>query len=221
MKSLFAVIALFLVGCLGCASTQPATSPYNPRERDLAVTLTFPDGGLCSGTPVARNTILTAGHCVDKNQRALAVDGVPTMVREVILDGENNDHALVIVNLSFRDWARFGKLPQIGDRLHIYGNPGGLPDLYREGEFTAYLRDDGFTFYLFDMNIWHGDSGAALWNSRGEVVNTVTGYFYETNPITGAQWKIAIALPFAFTAAEWARAGIADPMPVETVFTRY
>lgn len=220
MKSLLITLALFLAGCIGCTSTPPKESPFKPRERDLAVTLTFPDGGLCSGTPVARNTILTAGHCVSKDQRAMSVDGVPTMIREVILDGENNDHALVITNMSYREWARFGRLPTVGDRLHIYGNPGGLPDLYREGEFTEYLRVDGFTFYLFDMNIWHGDSGAAIWNDKGQVVNSVTGYFLERNIFTGAQWRIGVALPFAFTAEEWARAGIEDPMPQETVLAR-
>lgn len=219
MKSLFTILALFLAGCIGCTSTPPAQTPFDPRERDLAVTLSFSDGGLCSGTPVAPNTILTAGHCVDKNLRSLSVDGVPTMVREVILDGVNNDHALVITNLSYGDWAGFGDLPKVGDTLHIYGNPGGLPDLYREGQFVEYLREDGATYYLFDMNIWHGDSGAAIWDNDGRIVATVTGYFFETNPFTGSEWKIGIALPFAFTEDEWARAGITDPMPQENVFT--
>lgn len=210
MKSLFvAAIAIVLTLVSGCSSAADRL-----KERNLSVQLGFKGGGVCSGTPVSRNTILTAAHCVDDKPRSMTVDGVPTGIREIIDDG--NDHALVVTYSGFTKRASFGPHPTVGDHLHIFGNPAAIEDSYREGTYSAPLTAEGTRWYTIDMNVWHGDSGAAVWNEDGQIVLMITAYYIEVNPFTGASFKLALALPFDFTDAEWKRAGVTSPQPRET-----
>lgn len=206
MKALISfVLSLSLAAC--AATPFPASAA----EVDLAVRLEFIGGGICSGTPVGPNTILTAEHCVSKGMRGMLVDSDFTVVTRVETDG--NDHALVVTAKRYSNWAKFGRTPRVGDKLRIYGNPAGIEDMYREG---LMVLDDGEGFdrtWFVDMNMWHGDSGAALFNARGQIAATVTGYIYETNPRSGATWVMGLALPWAFTAQQWSDAGVASDMP--------
>lgn len=208
MKSLFAIAILFLAGCIGCTSL-----PTQASEKDLAVQLNFPSGGLCSGTPVSRTAILTAYHCVDDAPTSMTVDGQPTVITRIISDGK--DHALLLTQMRYKSWASFGALPRAGDQVHIWGNPAGLNDLYRSGWYIGLAEG----VYLYDMNVWHGDSGAAVLNDRGEVVGVITGYFIEHNPAAGSSFRVTIVYPFAFSAKDWAAAGIKSPQPAEWIFT--
>jgi len=161
-------------------------------------------GGVCTGTPVAPQTILTAGHCVDELLRSVVVDGVDTAVYEVLLDG--NDHALIRTALAYSDWAVFGDLPVPGDKVHFFGNPMGLEDVYRLGDVAASQQIKGEPVYLLDVNVWHGDSGASIFDASGKVVMVVSGYYNFTNPLSGADFKLTYALPMHFTPEQWARA---------------
>jgi hypothetical protein len=159
-----ALLAGFLLAVSGCASLPPEVLA----KRSVAV-LDLTEGGTCSGTLVGPSTLLTAAHCLE-GADLVAINMVPVNVLRIELDGA--DHARVTVDHVFPHWAPMGSEPAQRDRVFMYGNPAGRRDLYREGYISG---SDGKTVYV-DIEIGHGDSGAALFNERGQIIGVVTGY---------------------------------------------
>jgi hypothetical protein len=184
MRHALALALGILLGAAGCVSKEPVE---DIAKRAVAV-LELTDGGTCSGTMIAPSVLLTASHCLEGTD-LLTVNTTPVNVLKVEHDGA--DHARVTVDHAFPHWAPMGSEPAQRDRVFMYGNPAGRRDLYREGVIAG---SDGKTIYV-DIEVGHGDSGAGVFNERGEVVGVITGYGQHY------AFVIAIVLPFAFSDA--------------------
>ena len=186
MKLLLAI--LLLTGCMA-GQGRAADKDYTHRIERV-------DGNsVCSATAVGQRTLLSAAHCFKDKPGVIVVDGIAVGVLGIELDGK--DHALVTVTITFANVAKVSTTatvgPAQGARVHWYGQPMGLEQVYGEGIVVG-MRDDR---YLLDANIWFGVSGAGLFNERGEVVGVVSG-------ILGEQiYKLGFAWPLAFTQEQW------------------
>lgn len=123
------------------------------------------ESGICSGTAVGPDLLVTAQHCGDIK----AVGGVPVTV-EVVERGDRDFVLLRVRGVEFKTWARRGAAPRQGDRLRWWGNPVGEADVYREG-YVARVSEG---VIVIAAQICKGDSGAGLFNRRGEVVGIVS-----------------------------------------------
>jgi Trypsin-like peptidase domain len=136
------------------------------------------DDGVCSGTIVAPNVILSAAHCfrdededlglVGPVRETMEVDGYKVTILEVLFDG--NDHALVKVDTSFRHVAKLGKPPAVGAHVHYWGNPARMNNVYREGYIAGYQHG----LMLMSVNGFFGDSGAGVFDESGNVVGVMS-----------------------------------------------
>lgn len=184
---------LALAAVLGASC---CTVPKIETSEKSTYTLEFADGH-CSGTSITENVILSAAHCFTTDEAiTFKIDGRTAKVKKIARDG--NDHVLVMVDIAFENQARLTNKKLIkGDKIYFYGNPG-LRHLYRTGYMAGY-RD---TALVLDINGWHGDSGAAIFNDEGNIVTVVSAGY------THAQFKMTIAYPLAFTRAQYERFGL-------------
>ena len=188
MIKLLALAVVLTTSC--CTIQQIETS-----ER-TAYTLEFAQGH-CSGTAISENVILTAAHCFETDEAiSFKVNGRQTKVTKIARDG--NDHILVMVDISFATKAELSsKAAKVGDKVFYYGNPG-IKHQYRTGYVTGF-HDKAM---LLDVNSWRGDSGAAIFNERGEIVGVVSAM------AVNDMFKLTIAYPLAFTRAQYERFGL-------------
>lgn len=168
--------------------------------------------GYCSGTSVGPQTLLTATHCLVTGGELKAVDGAPAKVTFTTSDG--HDHTLMRVDGSFPMWANLDvDGPMQGDHVRYWGNPNGHPNLYREGYIAGYciapkecldktkVKGVDLTgpLYVLLTPGWNGDSGAGIFDDKGNVVAVVSARdtFAPTMPVV-------LAVPFHFTPAQLA-----------------
>lgn len=186
IRLLFAAALALLAGCSGC-STVPHVA-----VKPATVRLDFPSGVVCSATAVGEYTLLTAAHCFRQGAGEVNVSG--RKAGFVIVASDEKDHVLVRVTARQAHIAQRGMARQ-GDVVFVHGNPGGLADVLRFGR-VASVQPDGTL--LVDANNYKGDSGGAIFNERGQIVGVVTG-------VSIREWfTLTVALPIAFTAAQWA-----------------
>lgn len=171
MRILAAMLVL-LTGC-GCVSV--------PSHDSLQATtlhiLTASDKGamVCSGTATGPAELTTAKHCVD-GFALKQVNGTDVTVASTRYVGD--DEAVITLSApAFKHWARPGTTPKQGDRIRYWGTPLGIPGVYREGIVVA-VTD---SVIVADLQVCHGDSGAGLFNDRGEMVGVVVQMLPEQN----------------------------------------
>ncbi|SDQ42469.1 serine protease [Pseudoxanthomonas sp. CF125] len=180
MKLLLAT--LLLTGCVQGKAVE---------SKDYTHRIELVTGGVCSATAVGSRTLLTAAHCVTTKPKVLVIDGTAAGVLDITLDGK--DHALVSVTITFDHVAKVAATPKQGARVHWYGQPMGLEQVYGEGIVVGH-KDDR---YLIDgSQIWFGSSGAGLLNDQGQVVGVISGF------VAKDQFKLGWAWPLAFTAEQ-------------------
>jgi V8-like Glu-specific endopeptidase len=184
MRTLAILAAVMLAGC--------GAVPRKTTHR-----LTFGDG-VCSATAVGRNTILSAAHCFE-GAHSLSIDGVPVEVAKIVSDG--SDHVLVTVSATFQDVAKRGHSTHVSDRVHYWGNPTGLHDLYREGYVAGVAIIGGKAVTLIDSNIFYGDSGAGVFDASSRLIGVVSVLYQDTNR---GYIKFMGMYPLRFTAKQWA-----------------
>lgn len=159
-----ALILSGLVAIAGCANHRTIESS----AKASTLRLDLVDGS-CSGTSIGYKLILTATHCFNSGA-LLLVNNTPVNVESFRDDGA--DHRVIVLDTDFPPYAKFGKAPEQGDPIFMYGNPMGLHDILRRGQ-VAGSYDRG---YLLDMTVGPGDSGAGVFNERGELIGVVYGY---------------------------------------------
>lgn len=171
------------VAIAGC--TNPRAIEKQAKASTLHLGLT---DGNCSATSIGYKLILTATHCFNTGH-LLTVNDQPVNVESYRDDGA--DHRVIVLDTDFPPYAKFGKVPEQGDRAFFYGNPMGLRDVLRRG-VVAGLADRG---WLVDMTVGPGDSGAGVFNDRGELIGVVYGY--------GNQHAFHIGLMQPLAEGEW------------------
>lgn len=128
--------------------------------------------GHCSATAVGPHTILTAEHCISPTA-SYSIPGGKLQIKSILRDG--NDHVLLEVDKKFDVWAQINLTqPETGTHVYIWGNPGELSDVYREGTISGVVEEDDKTVILVDINGFFGDSGSGVFNEKGEVVGVIS-----------------------------------------------
>ena len=172
MRTILLALLLLVAGC-GCVSV-----PSHNALQDFYVNIQAfsPAGGrICSGTKTGPAELTTAKHCVSGYALKL-VNGVAVSVAGIRYKGE--DEAVVTLSKPmFKAWAKRGPTPNPGDRVRYWGTPLGIPNVYREGIVVA-VTDK---VIAADLRVCHGDSGAGLFNDRGEMVGVVVAMLPEQN----------------------------------------
>lgn len=183
------LILLALLFVAGCAGAHPTDFKAYTLRLDF-------ERGVCSGTAVGPNVLLTATHCFEGGGRLLAINGAEHYALKIVKDGK--DHSLVRVTASFDKWATIGLYPNAGDRVRFLGNAAGEADMYREG-YVVRARSDEL---LIDSRGFGGDSGAGIWNHKGQLIAVLYGGKFWVGG-QGTRLDLILAWPLAFTADDW------------------
>jgi hypothetical protein len=166
MRALVAGILLVASGAVIAGNVGLRRTEANVHEFTLLVE--FLDGGHCSGTKVARSTILLAAHCLSPGMTAVLIEKTPVAI--VAIDEGPGDQARLTLRAEFKRWAVIGRPPVQGDEVFFFGNPAHHRDQLRRGYISG-TRDDGLITAM--LPLWRGDSGSAVFNERGQIVALV------------------------------------------------
>lgn len=215
MKALRSIIAATVLSLLsfGAFAKNPVAERAI-RTTHRIVFRTVIDGHACSATAIGPHTLLTATHC-ELGTDSVVIDGTPADI--LAINRDLNEHSILFVNYTFKSWAAFAKTPAtIGDRVFIIGNPGELSSVYREGYVSSTPHPTGFfdlgpARILYDLNGYHGDSGAALFNEAGEIVCVVSATDFQSNPDDPTSIKLMVGFIINFTEKEETEATLWTP----------
>jgi hypothetical protein len=159
-------------------------------------------GGHCSATAVGPQALLTASHC-EAPSNTILIDGTTHHVMAFFRD--DFDHTLFMVDETFPAWAKVSNdAMQPGDDIFIFGNPSDFDDLYRKGTVGSYPTRVFKTMpmaaeFLLDINGFPGDSGAGIFNTKGELVGVVSfGKLKETTKDKWPTYKLMGGYPLQF-----------------------
>jgi trypsin-like peptidase len=203
---------LFLCALMALALMRTCTAGPAPVTARLTI-----DGATCSGTVVAYNVILSAQHCFEDRDEIDEILGIPpkpapsTMkvdgytVEIVGLVFDDNDHALVKVGFTFKDFAKLGVRPAVGAHVHYWGNPAGVNNVYREGYVTSYHHGE----MVIDVNGFFGDSGAGIFDEDGKVVGVMSSIEFHRHQ--GLTFRLMGASELEFTPLQYSMMGVSAP----------
>jgi S1-C subfamily serine protease len=176
-----ALRAALLTAVLALAAAACQQPDIHDQVRAATVRVEFADN-VCSGTAIGPQEILTATHCIRVGV-PLRIDGKE--VDYTVQQNDGRDHVVLTVTEIRKVYARIGEAPKTGDIVFIWGQPLGLENILRYGRVAGKRGRD----YLFDINAIQGDSGAAIFNRRGEIVGIVSAVG------GGGPFLLAIAYP--------------------------
>jgi hypothetical protein len=158
----------------------------------------------CSATAIGPHALLTASHC--EHPFDLIMVDSETMRVSVHPMRDNLDHTIYIVDGTFPVWAKFAtEPPQQGDEFFYFGNPGKDTGYLRKGYIAGFdptqLSENQI---VLDVNGYYGDSGAALFNTKGEIIAVFSQLQTQHDDNNAA--KFCYAWPFNFAQVQLDRA---------------
>ncbi len=151
----------------------------------------------CSGFLVAKNKLVTAGHCIksqsdcESNSWVFDYKVSYSAQDEVVVDkskvykcksiisrsldsSSQNDYALIELAEDVEDrkplkFRKTGKA-KVGDELVVIGHPTGLPTKIAAG---AKVRKVGSVFFTANLDTYGGNSGSAVFNATTGVIEGI------------------------------------------------
>lgn len=168
----------------------------------LIMQQTISDGAVCTATAIGPRALLTATHCENPTDD-LEVDHHPLQIMKRLRDG--NDHTIYIMANTFFPVTVNVDETELseGDDVFIIGNPTGYRKILRKGTFSGiYYADepaeDGQDHreLIYDLNIGVGDSGAAVFDSKGDVTGVISMM------VSKDGFRLSQCFPLAFTQAQ-------------------
>jgi len=197
LRAALMFVFMFLIGPIGVSNGQSSTpnvyaTAHRTTHQIFEATIVS-EPRACSATAIAPHALLTASHC-ELPTNAVAVDGSRDImeIQGVIRDGY--DHTIYLVSGTFKHYAEFSSArTNVGDDVFLFGNPGELSDILRKG-YIAKAPLDNVTaiqrMFLgpiadqvtYDFNGFFGDSGAAIFNSTGEIIGVVSQILSQSSP---------------------------------------
>ncbi|MFT5355912.1 MAG: S1-C subfamily serine protease [Polyangiales bacterium] len=155
--------------------------------------------GVCSGTLIDDQHILTAGHCVDEADDCdgttawvlgfrvqpdgsiapIVADDVYRCAQVLAYRDDNADHALIRLDRPVRGHTPatvrvFEAGLPLGTPLTLMGHPNGLPLKIASGGTITY-SDPGGEDLLATLDAFSGNSGSGVFNDAGELVAILDG----------------------------------------------
>jgi hypothetical protein len=160
----------------------------------------------CGATAIGPHALLSASHCEDPVSLIGVTGDDAATIYGTVRDG--HDHTIFLLSTSFPAWATVSEKPlDIAERVFMFGSPGDLSNVYREGYVSG--KSTGFTpagdATLFDMNGYSGDSGSGIFNQTGQVVGVLSVALVESHQSSSnKEWtfKMMGAFSLAFTDAQ-------------------
>ena len=124
---------------------------------------------VCSATAIATKMILSASHCFTHSTTTIRVNDTFVTIKRLIRD--DNDHVILVLDgIEFEHVATLNKPLTQGENIHYWGNPDGLDMQYRKGYVSGRMND----YTTYDVTGYHGDSGAGIFNDRGELIGVIS-----------------------------------------------
>jgi Trypsin-like peptidase domain len=205
----------FILAVMTLAASRAHAGPSANTTAQLTI-----DGATCSGTIVAPNTILSAAHCFETDDAdetdkffghvappppptTMLVDGYKVYIIAIVTD--DADHAMVKTDVTFQNHATLGPRPEVGAKVHYWGNPAKVNDAYREGYVTSYHHGE----MAMDVNGFFGDSGAGIFDESGKVVGVMSTI--NIHPRQGLVFRLMGAKPLEFTPLQYSMMGVTAP----------
>jgi hypothetical protein len=207
MNSWVLSFVLFWTGCIAPARPSPApvqavnVKSARPTTHRIAQ-VNMNEDTYCSATAVGPHALLTATHC-EIGSDDISVDGRIVKIQGRIRD--DLDHTIYLIRgMGFNAWIPIVQDVEFasGQSVHIWGNPGGERGLYRHGFYAGSTLAPAFNgtvqipAYLFDMNIYRGDSGAGVFTDDGRLVGLISKIV--TLGDGNFSTRFAVAFPFLF-----------------------
>lgn len=135
--------------------------------------------GHCSSFHIGNGLVVTAGHCIQPEDMAMAIldgseEGIVDI--EVLLDNDDQDIALLRVpKLENAPFLVLGPEPSIGERVVAIGTPGYLmAETIDIGYVIQIVPTETNRFVLGTGNAFPGESGGPLLDERGFVVGVTS-----------------------------------------------
>ncbi len=212
----FALVAFLATPLSSCVSTGSLDPVAQIASHSVLLDIETVDGGRghCSGTVVSHKAILSASHCFPLGKvTKLSVNGQELEVVGVMDD--KRDHTLLLfADKSFKSWAQVSVRQLVqGEEVQVYGNPGGLRNVYRRGYVAARSFDlsiPGGSFDLVDTQGFGGDSGGGLFDSSGRLVGVVSFVNSQARSTPGMLTLMQFTglLHYDFSPDQWQVAGV-------------
>jgi hypothetical protein len=160
----------------------------------------------CSATAIGPQAVLTATHCELPDETLYIENANPAEIVGRIRDGQ--DHTIYLLKgATFADYVLVDlKDPvEVSEDIFTFGNPGDWDDVYQRGYIASIQKDrslaaslgDGYPdTILLDLQAFPGESGAGIFNAKGDVIAVLSGDQHQVKE--GVSIDLASAYPMAF-----------------------